>query len=262
MRKRLRDGKSLGIDVAVTVLIAGLGIALAISGQAIQSTRRNAEGSAPPDTFEPLMGFAASVIGLVILAWWCTALLIAVSGLLLHRCGHASLGTRISGYSPKFMRRLVLVVLSLNLVSAPVATASSLQSPIATSSAGTLLPQTGSGVELPSESRSNGTNPVWTPTERTAPISPRWKPRKTEAAIGPLIGNPRQDRSTSAQGMTVTVMPGDTLWSISAEHLGPYATDVEIAAEWPRWYAANRQVIGADPNLVLPGHVLTAPRNT
>ena len=57
----------------------------------------------------------------------------------------------------------------------------------------------------------------------------------------------------------VTVRPGDCLWLIAARQLGPQATDAEIAAAWPDWYATNRWVIGADPNLLLPGQRLVAP---
>jgi nucleoid-associated protein YgaU len=57
----------------------------------------------------------------------------------------------------------------------------------------------------------------------------------------------------------VAVRAGDSLWAIAARALGPAASDVEIAAQWPRWYEANRNVIGADPNVLLPGQVLTPP---
>ncbi|MFC8734560.1 LysM peptidoglycan-binding domain-containing protein [Luteimicrobium sp. NPDC057192] len=57
----------------------------------------------------------------------------------------------------------------------------------------------------------------------------------------------------------VTVRHGDTLWDIAAAHLGPHATDAEIARAWPRWYDANRDAVGADPDLLLPGTVLVAP---
>jgi len=53
---------------------------------------------------------------------------------------------------------------------------------------------------------------------------------------------------------------GDSLWSIAAAELGPTATDEAIAARWPHWYAANRQLIGPDPNRIHPGQVLTAPK--
>jgi resuscitation-promoting factor RpfA len=57
----------------------------------------------------------------------------------------------------------------------------------------------------------------------------------------------------------VTVVPGDCLWTIAATHLGRSDSSAEIAAAWPRWYAANRRVIGPDPDLLLPGTVLRAP---
>ena len=57
----------------------------------------------------------------------------------------------------------------------------------------------------------------------------------------------------------VMVQAGDSLWSIAARELGPDASAEAIAARWPEWYAANRQVIGSDPDLILPGQVLRIP---
>lgn len=58
---------------------------------------------------------------------------------------------------------------------------------------------------------------------------------------------------------TVVVAAGDSLWRIAQRALGPDASDQEVAAEWPRWYAANADVIGADPDHVVPGQVLRTP---
>lgn len=55
------------------------------------------------------------------------------------------------------------------------------------------------------------------------------------------------------------VAPGDTLWAIAAAHLPPDATDADVAAAWPRWYSANRAVIGDDPDVIQPGQRLAAP---
>ncbi|WP_202874559.1 LysM peptidoglycan-binding domain-containing protein [Kribbella albertanoniae] len=63
----------------------------------------------------------------------------------------------------------------------------------------------------------------------------------------------------SGRASRVTVAAGDTLWDLAARELGVQATNQEIAARWPQWYAANRQLIGADPNLILPGQVLRVP---
>jgi nucleoid-associated protein YgaU len=57
----------------------------------------------------------------------------------------------------------------------------------------------------------------------------------------------------------VVVHRGDSLWAIAARHLGPGATDGQIATEWPRWYAENRAVIGPDPDLIQPGQRLRPP---
>jgi len=57
----------------------------------------------------------------------------------------------------------------------------------------------------------------------------------------------------------VTVHAGDTLWDIAARHLGPGVSDVAIARQWPRWYEANRGVIGQDPDVLLPGQILQPP---
>jgi nucleoid-associated protein YgaU len=57
----------------------------------------------------------------------------------------------------------------------------------------------------------------------------------------------------------VRVQPGDSLWLIAARRLGPTARVSDIAASWPQWYAANRPVIGDDPDLIRPGQHLTPP---
>jgi nucleoid-associated protein YgaU len=62
-----------------------------------------------------------------------------------------------------------------------------------------------------------------------------------------------------ARAASHVVKPGDSLWSIAAAELGPRATEEAIATRWPQWYAANRQLIGPDPDVIHPGQVLTAP---
>lgn len=85
-----------------------------------------------------------------------------------------------------------------------------------------------------------------------------------ENRIGPgWLANDLPPLDRPADGpRVVTVQPGDCLWSIAARALGADATDADIAAAWPRWYATNRNVIGADPNLLQPGQQLTPPTFT
>ncbi len=59
--------------------------------------------------------------------------------------------------------------------------------------------------------------------------------------------------------VVVVVRPGDSLWSISEEHLGPNATAQRIDRKTERIYALNRERIGADPNLILVGQELLVP---
>lgn len=91
--------------------------------------------------------------------------------------------------------------------------------------------------------------PGWTPTTaRPAPA------RQSTAQVG-LVSTTAAPTSTDE----VVVHRGDTLWDIAARHLGEHATDQDVAEAWPRWYAANRDVIGADPDLIHPGQRLVVP---
>lgn len=62
-----------------------------------------------------------------------------------------------------------------------------------------------------------------------------------------------------ASASDVAVRPGDSLWLIARRQLGSSATPAQTAAEWPRWYAANRATVGPDPNVLRPGSQLHAP---
>lgn len=84
-----------------------------------------------------------------------------------------------------------------------------------------------------------------------------------------LSGLPLPDRATGAPAprsvpapapsTSVRVRPGDSLWAIAEERLGPRATVVEVAAYWQRIHARNRSAIGPDPDLILPGQLLELP---
>jgi len=56
----------------------------------------------------------------------------------------------------------------------------------------------------------------------------------------------------------VVVAPGDSLWSIAAARLDD-PRPARVAASWPRWYAANRAVIGSNPDHIVAGQVLDIP---
>jgi len=83
------------------------------------------------------------------------------------------------------------------------------------------------------------------------PAAPRVRPQADAALLG--------SRTRSTAEAEVVVHRGDSLWSIAAHHLGPDAGDAEVARAWPQWYAANRDRIGGDPGLILPGQILRVP---
>jgi nucleoid-associated protein YgaU len=69
---------------------------------------------------------------------------------------------------------------------------------------------------------------------------------------------PPADRSVPPH----VVVRGDCLWDIAAGRFraaGRTPTDAEIALEVQTWWSANAEVIGPDPDLILPGQVLQAP---
>ncbi len=88
-------------------------------------------------------------------------------------------------------------------------------------------------------------------------------PQTATQAGEPLPGDLHDERSlgdaTGPAGAQVVVAPGDSLWKLAADALGPGASAAEIAAAWPRWHEANAAAIGADPGLIHPGQVLDVP---
>lgn len=87
-----------------------------------------------------------------------------------------------------------------------------------------------------------------------------WRPA---AVAGPArLEGPAHPESASAPGVAHVVRPGDTLWGIARaglEAAGRRAEPADVALAWPRWYAANADVVGPDPDLIRPGQVLVPP---
>lgn len=102
---------------------------------------------------------------------------------------------------------------------------------------------------------------VGTPTSTLAPAPAPTDASGPEPPTAPAVPD-RPSPATSTSATSVRVEAGDSLWSISRAHLesgGASATPADIAGAWPQWWEANRQLVGDDPDLLLPGTQLTPP---
>lgn len=81
----------------------------------------------------------------------------------------------------------------------------------------------------------------------------------TTLALATTASSPPGSPAAAPSADVVEVRPGDTLWSIAAEHLPDGADAGDVAAAWPTWYQANRDVIGDDPDRLQPGQRLQPP---
>lgn len=91
---------------------------------------------------------------------------------------------------------------------------------------------------------------------------PHPAPRHHKAHLGLASGGATTSPPPSATSRgDVVVRAGDSLWSIASRHLGPGASAQATAIAWHQWYAANRHVVGDDPDLIFPGQRLRQPAN-
>jgi len=74
-----------------------------------------------------------------------------------------------------------------------------------------------------------------------------------------LSGLPLPERAEGpahARRRDVVVRTGDTLWALAEHRMPAGSTDRQVTAAWRDLYRRNRDVIGPDPDLLLPGQVL------
>jgi nucleoid-associated protein YgaU len=108
--------------------------------------------------------------------------------------------------------------------------------------------------------RSSGGVLIDWPTGPATDVVPDW-PNAPGSPGPPAAASP--DWPAAAPGEHV-VLRGDCLWDIAADwlgrqHPGMPVTPGEIQRAVQAWWQANAAVIGPDPDLLLPGQVLTPP---
>jgi hypothetical protein len=209
-------------------------------------------------TFDELVALFAAAIAFALLAWVAVALVTTTLAAWPGAFGFA--WARLAGrVAPGFAGRLARLVLGLSLTAGPVsactpALAGGTGQPadvIAAESTGDSgLPGVGRIGEVIEQPTVEATSPAG-----TEPPLPGVPPPTPTSPAGLVTGS---SRGSDPAG-EVVVRRGDTLWAIAARQLGPDATAADVAEEWPRWYAANRPVIGDNPDLILPGTILRPP---
>ena len=211
--------------------------------------------------FDQLLGTAATAAGLAIAAWWVLSMLSAFTAAVLERTGRKRAAATAGKLCPAFMRRLALAVLSVQLVSAPLAHAETPSGPV-------WLPTQGAAAPAAWEPTGGSAAMAFVAAASSAPeeqgsaseLQPDWRPTAPVPDPGLTVARPlRAGQAPPSSRTEVTVLAGDTLWDIAARELGPAASDVEVALHWPRWYQANKAEIGENPDVLLPGQILKPP---
>lgn len=245
--------RAFGVALAGAVscsLVAVVFVRIGVSSWALASR----PGTGRPE--DALLALIA-LLGALLTAWLAMATVLAalaeVPGAVGSAC--ARLSSRVT---PAVVRRLVTIAVGSALVAATApATASAVTA--ATAARHTVvatLDQPPDPTFRPlAEPTPGPAVAVSTPDPGFVPLAPS-APVATATSIDTLERAPRQ---LPEAGEMHVVRRGDTLWDIAAARLGPGATAGDIAAAWPRWYAANRRLIGPDPSHIVPGQRLVPP---
>jgi nucleoid-associated protein YgaU len=206
----------------------------------------------PTARLNVLLGLAACAAAWGVLTWLAATSVLAVAAA---AAGEASpLRPMAARLAPAVVRRAAVLALGAGLAGATVCPgALPAAADRATGTPVTAPPAAGvGGPGRPALDRPADDLRGWTP-DRPAPATRT----RGDDGVHLVTTAPRAGTSVSDE---VVVRRGDSLWDIAARHLGPGATAAEVAAEWPRWYAANRGAVGADPDLIRPGQRLSPPR--
>ncbi|GAA2141482.1 hypothetical protein GCM10009825_30000 [Arthrobacter humicola] len=269
-----RPRQTVRADAAMAAVILMLGVFLAATGSFLVQRWHLASERHQSLSFEDQLGIAANTAGLIVITWWVLSLAIAVAAALLDRLGRTRAAAATGRFSPAFMRRLVLAAVGLQLMTAPMAnaaTAHDVPDPGRPVPAAVSVSWTPARAAMPASAPESAPSSPPAPTPAPAPqvpatgsavssaVDPRWKPLSPVVDAGPLTARHVRTQDTPGAAREVTVRSGDSLWSIAAAALGPLASDADIAREWPRLYANNREAIGANPHFLRPGQVIVLP---
>jgi hypothetical protein len=248
----MRPVRRVGSPLLVLALfvLGGFGLSVLTSGTV-------AVVRVPRPTFDDLSVAAAAVLAWILFGYLALGALLTLLAALPGAVGSAC-GAIADAVTPRAYRRVAQFALGLTVLAGPAfgtvgADATPGSATIRTSSSSAPnLDRPGatadvSPVDLDVPGRPDGRR-----LDLDRPGNTTTAPRATDR--DPLI-RPVRDVDEDHY----TVRRGDCLWHLAERHLGTGATSPEITAEWHRWYRANRDVIGDDPDLILVGQVFRVP---
>ncbi|EAP97582.1 hypothetical protein JNB_18968 [Janibacter sp. HTCC2649] len=228
-----------------------------------------------PASADELLALAAATLALAIAAWLVLGTVLEV---LAHAPGRVGRAAQVwaDRLTPALARRVAAFVLGVG-VGVAGGPSQAVASPRPSTTASTTASSVADPGFVPTQSAPDvsAPDPGFAPT----PIGPGFSPTPTTPATPGFTSEPATpgftptaprvrpqadpgllgSRVAPSTDTEVVVHRGDTLWSIAARHLGPQASDAEIARAWPRWFDLNRALIGDDPDLILPGQILRVP---
>lgn len=267
LRAVLRAALAATLAVAAVLVVLAAAWLLALAWLSAHAR----VGAPGPASTDELLALGAASVAVSIAAWLCVGTALEVLSHVPGRVGRLA-GEWADRLTPALARRVAAFILGVGVGVAggppqavagprdsdPVST-SSLSSPAvpaepgflpatSTSTMSTVDPGFGGLIAPPAAGFTPApAEPGFTPT------APRVRPQVDPGLLGARPG-PGSERD-------VVVHRGDSLWSIAARHLGSDPTDAEVARAWPQWFEANRDRIGDDPDLILPGQVLRVPHH-
>ena len=223
---------TVGVMAAIAVVLMALTPPPVTMARALTAAQRTADTQGT----DALISSAAGLLAWAVWAWGALGLSLTAGSALPGVVGGAA-RTALRVALPAGVRRGTALVLGIGLgLTAPLA--------------GPLLP---------------GSIPVASASGSTAGDAPDWPSQSPEPTPDAVPDWPA-GAGTAAGAPAATdrvVVRGDCLWLIAADsllgRLGRLPSDAEIAVAVDAWWQANADVIGPDPDLLIPGQRLRAP---
>ena len=226
-------------------LIAGALSALTPDLASMAGTLASAQRTADTAGPDVLVTSAAGLLAWAVWAWGALGLALTAASALPGMLGGAA-RLVLHGVLPAGARRSAALALGLGLgVAIPLLGTTALLTPTPAAADPWTPASAGSALD-------------W-PVAPTALPVPDWPAVETPARAGAAPDWP----SAPATAGTHVVVRGECLWHIASDRLlaqhGRAPTDGEVAAATHAWWQANADVIGPDPDRLLPGQVLSPP---